>query len=106
MARKMAVPSCSQCLLLHLCFKCESLGGCPRWERRGGGDQDRGTTFICIFFLNFEFAKGSSLAASCGDWGVRFARAFGAKVMCPWDGEGFSDFFPALGIFIFFPFSS
>lgn len=91
---------------LTFVLQMRKFGGVSPLGEAGRGRPGPRNNFYLYFFLNFEFAKGSSLAASCGDWGVRFARAFGAKVMCPWDGERFSDFFPALGIFIFFPFSS
>lgn len=52
--------------------------------------------------ITFGGRKDGSLAAILGTWGVRFAGAFGAKVMCLWDAGGGSEFlFSGLVVFGF-----
>lgn len=53
-------------------------GLCLLGEARGG--QRREITFLG--------GKDSTFNAVLGSWGVRFAGAFGAKVMCLRDAEG------------------
>lgn len=64
-------------------------GLCLLGEERGGRHRA----------ITFWGGKDSSLAAVLGSWGVRFAGAFGAKVMCLWDAGGFLNFFSLIGIF-------
>lgn len=67
-------------------------GLCPLGEERGGQHRE----------IPSGGGKGSSLAAILGSWGVRFAGAFGAKVMCLWDAGGVLNFFSLVGFFFFF----